>query len=287
MTQLSHTHGCLHADADALPRLLHALETINSQAEYILQPHEGSALPTACIDGRPEDVDEEVVAGSLRPDLRLAGATLSPWIGTILGASTSCQPSFPDTQTAVTDLAHFCASLHARELPVATHCDDHAPHDHCGCGAADALGAVLDVLSRESDYIQELLTSWGFDADLSDCSQQAQTLAPVLTGAGLALHQTISQHSDRKPARLLGPHREVAVIVNLRPATVVRREIVEEILTSEGLPEAQVFTVDLWACHALVTELGLPPQAIIACAAFNVAALLTLCGSHTRLVVFG
>lgn len=284
IAHLSRTHGSIHADVELLPTLLQALRAVDSQCEQVVQPHVGSALPTACIDGRSAAIDEadrcEVSAG----ELRLAGGTLSPWIGAILGASTCCEPAFPDSDTAVVDLGNFCAAAHARQLPVATHCDDHAPHGRCGCGAADVMGAILDVLSMESDYIHELLTSWGFAADLSGVARQAQALKSVFTDQGLALHQAIARHCDSDPARLAGAHREVAVIVNLRPSTVVRRDVVEEILAEHGLPGAQVFVVDMWACRALVKELGLPSEAADACAAFNVAAALTLCGSNSRVV---
>lgn len=76
---LEGAYGTIQAEEELLPSLDSALADLSVQREDFLLAFEGIAAPSACIDGRPS-------AGSdVEMPVRLAGGTLSLWVGRLGG----------------------------------------------------------------------------------------------------------------------------------------------------------------------------------------------------------
>lgn len=275
---LEGAYGTIQAEEELLPSLDSALADLSVQREDFLLAFEGIAAPSACIDGRPS-------AGSdVEMPVRLAGGTLSLWVGRLLADPSEEGVVFRDTEDAANALGAFCRELHAEGLPVATHRDDHASLGRCGCGAADALGKILLFLSENAEFVASVVDSWGLSVDSSRLARRAAALSPVLGENGLRLYKAIAPHCFPAPPVLLGEHREVALVVNSRPHVLIDRDAVELFLAGRGLAGAQVFIVDAWVSPLVCESLGFSAETAGAIVAFNVAVAMTLCGERMRCI---
>ena len=210
----------------------------------------GSAIPSACIDGRPNHDGDS----SLRHAPRVAGATAGLWIPLLLTIGPQSCPTFEE----------FTAFLSKSKLPVGGHCDENFGPKTSGCGAADHAKDLFWLIVRNADAVRELVANWGFDASSLDNAMLANAeSAPLPPGVELAA--TIEAHTSIPILR--GPHKEQAAVVNFRHGT-----------TSDKSPK-QIFHLDAWTFKD-IAELIYPEGLTryeAALAAFNAAALLFLC----------
>lgn len=275
------TIGTPHAMQDAARETVH---TVVDDPSRVLRRWEGGPFPTACIDGRPT-VDEATVA-SPAPALRLAGGTVSVWVGLLLSAAL---PMPASREEALGGLHRLCVDLAAHGWPLATHCDDHAAPPQCGCGAADHLSAILGILAEESDTISSIINQWGFDANLQIISQKAQVASSILTGLGKAMYDTVTSVDEQAGPQVLGAHEEALTVINTHPGMVVDRTVVTSLLSSHMMdtPKCapQCFVVDVWALPAIASAMSAPKDFAPAVAAFNAAALLALCSETMTVTV--
>lgn len=279
---LPHTRGSIGANPQDIPALRLCAERIVANAQDFLTPWQEAPFPTACIDGRPTDAQATGQAST--SDLRLAGGTVSVWVGALLSAAL---PLPLNVEAATAGLGDFCQNLHRLGFALSTHTDDHAAGNNCGCGAADHLGAVLRLIETEPEAVQGMLDSWGIVCpDFSVVVDRARSMSPAVTGVGSQINQTIASVSSSANIEVQGGHREVLTIINTRPHCSVNRAKVMAALAAGGLGTdenpAQVFVVDLWALGMAASILGFKDSQqatfIAAGAAFNAAALSALSG---------
>lgn len=211
-------------------------------------------------------------------------------------------------------LSLTCASLRAADLPVSAHGDDHAAPGNSGCGAVDSVATILGLLGQRPPGVVALMESWGIDvadvpeAVLRRCGALALTMPDGDDIAGV-----ISGYADSPMPIMHGPHREVAVVANTVPGTTIDAAAVGAALDAAGAGPGvgtgaadaeppgeagawQVFAVDTWAFGSIAdfyrdqaADGGRAPashdQIVATAAAFNAAALLTLCAADMPVAV--
>lgn len=236
------------------------------------------SYPAVCIDGRPYRTEPGLLPQS-------AGGTLTTWAVDLL-----LTKQF-QTRSLIEWLTHACEALDQSNLPVSGHRADSHGEGASGCGAADSLGPVLEMLARNPSGVRGLLEYWGIDAGLVPGSvfAEARRLSTELP-AGAELINILDIHGDIPT--VTGAHCEVAIIANTRQEHVVGRAALSRELTT--VPGAQAFCVDLWALPAIGHFLARKGAGILTydneqitavAAAFNAAALLVLCGPSAPVVV--
>lgn len=279
---LAHTHGSIGAHPQDLLALRLCTERIVANAQDFLIPWQQGPFPTACIDGRP--AESEATREVSAPALRLAGGTVSAWVGALLCGLLDLPSS---TEAAMAGLGAFCQDLHQLGFALSTHTDDHTAGDNCGCGAADQLGAILRLIETEPEAVKGILDSWGVVCpDFTVVADRARSMSSAVTGVGSQINQTIMSVAPDANIEVQGEHREVLTMINTRPHCSINRTKVMAELAAGGLGNeenpAQVFVVDLWALKAVAQALSLEDAQrtsfIAAGGAFNAAALLALSG---------
>lgn len=262
-----------------------------SPADY-RRPWVGLPFPTACIDGRPGIPDmsaDEAPRPMSAPALRLAGGSVSVWVGLLLSGGLPLPGS---TDEALESLSALCSRMNQQGFALSTHQDDHAVQPNCGCGAADHCGTVLGIIAQDSEALSSMLTQWGVEADVAAFAEVARALSPTLSGVGKRIHDTICAVHPSAGDHMHGPHLESMVWVNTQPGAIIDRGAVGAALHEGGVngacaldyaeldptSAAQVFVIDAWALPQIGHLLDAPRGFVAAAAAYNAAALLALCG---------
>lgn len=216
-----------------------------------------SSVPAACIDGRPS-----AAASPNTP--RSAGGTVGLWVALNL--------SSPEP----TPMFEVIDRLLAADQPVGGHTGPSHGTDSSGCGAADHLGEILDLVG--TDAVRRMISEWGFGVGPLDTLMvdRARELAEAgFSGPALLAPLQASAAADM-PA-LVGGHRESAALVNHRNGTTTSAEM---LATADG-DAPQAFQIDAWAFQPAArvffpNDPALQERFQTALAAFNAAALLVL-----------
>lgn len=198
-------------------------------------------IPFVCMDGRPAET-------GLPEGPKAAGGTISLWIGATLAGETTLP------------LDIFAEHLSQNGTPVGGHTGPAHAVDQAGCAAADHLSDILAILTSNPIAVRKMISSWGLDETVVD--QEMLSIAQsFVCPSGMNLIEGIRENGHL--VTLIGPHREEAAVVNLRPGTS----------TSDA--GRQTFHIDAWT----FPRLGSPRYAA-GVAAFNAAALLRLCSPN-------
>lgn len=223
-----------------------------------------------CMDGRP-DADGWVEGVSL------AGGPLSAVIASLHLLS-------------YLNISHDMVNVLSR-VPTITRSHGWIPAAHTansehgsGCGAADGLRPILDVVHVASQGIGEIGEHIGVETicdtlELGGFFPDGRALAAFFRSAGAEIEH------------LEGSHMEQALILNMVPNTRMSRAAIAK----AGGGDFQVFVLDLWALDPVadivletVRELApeadlhvLQPEARAALASYSLAAAFTLCKPGT------
>ena len=282
--------GAIGPQPDFLPSVEAALADLRTDPGSVLCASANN-YPAQCIDGRP-------AVGEHLSLPRTAGGTLTTWVVDflltgVLAPSADDAPDGNIREVLCLWLDNVCRTLAEAGLPVSDHRDSHGDATRTGCGAADALGAVLTVLGDRPEGLTVLLSEWGIDpADLPlSVVLRAREVAGVVP-AGTELVPIIEYYAQAAVPVLDGAHGEVAVIANAIEG--------ETLPWGTGpLDGTQAFGVDLWALPHIADFLVLvaaregyilsatTEQIVATAAAFNAAALLVLCNKNMPTVVLG
>lgn len=282
--------GTIGPQPDSLPSVEAALADLRTDPGSVLCASANN-YPAQCIDGRP-------AVGEHLSLPRSAGGTLTTWVVDflltgVLAPSADDAPDGNIREVLCLWLDNVCRTLAEAGLPVSDHRDSHGDATRTGCGAADALGAVLTVLGDRPEGLTVLLSEWGIDpADLPlSVVLRAREVAGVVP-AGTELVPIIEYYAQAAVPVLDGAHGEVAVIANAIEG--------ETLPWGTGpLDRTQAFGVDLWALPRIADFLVLvaaregyvlsasTKQIVATAAAFNAAALLVLCSPEMPTVVLG
>lgn len=226
----------------------------SSDASFIARIRGGEFLtrtnvtvPGWCIDGRPADEEHS-------PLPRSAGATIGLWAAQVLAGEDI-------------SLADFIAAMETSDEPVAAHTGPTSSEGASGCGAADHLLGLMQIIASRPQEVRKIVERWGIDPSLID--------QEIVNSAGLfqpdngdELVQTVADYKGTRVPHLLGDHNEAAAVVNLRPNTTLDTQRLDD-----AFPGAQVFHIDAWLFGG-----GTKPAATLA--AVNAATLLMLASTH-------
>lgn len=217
-----------------------------------------------CPDGRPNKGTEDKVRNgkttrSVGP--QIFGGTP----GCALAARVIENGDF--SQYAFTnDVAKTTEFLKQRGIAFGGHKDEHAHGDKCGCGAIDQIPAVLGVLGNDelAPTIQKLTaaiigeeysadTGRGLFMKFENLNRQAdhylerQGETYPYRRQVLQIMENESTHPEHAIQTMVGPHNEVALVVNKKRNTTLNRAK----LNVETDRKFQVFNFDYWACEEL------------------------------------
>ncbi|WP_026459637.1 hypothetical protein [Schaalia suimastitidis] len=349
-TPLRGALGSIEPDATELSTLLSRLDILETHPEWVLVEVDATTHPQACMDGRPQAPINihEANSGAL-PPVRMAGATLATWVTDLLvtcsfapppdvvgipspvssddAAGMSVLQATPDANAlrniAPTWLSLMCSTLRERGIDVATHSDTHAHGSGCGCGAADNLSSILALIAQMPSGLEETLRQWGVDpAHIDDSVRRrcAEFAATVPSGASIS--GILNGYCSTPAPTLVGDHREVTVVVNLRPSTAVDSQAVGRWLATgsfdaigteeleytaaptddQAVDPHQILCIDAWACDVVADFLcthqpgpasptaelpreDLRERASSVAAAVNAATLMVLAGPHLPMAI--
>ncbi|MDO5729560.1 MAG: cadmium-containing carbonic anhydrase [Actinomycetaceae bacterium] len=157
-----------------------------------------------------------------------------------------------------------------------------------GCGAADGLRPIIDVIHVASHGIRTIGDSVGVETicdtfELGVFFPDGRATAMFFRTAGAEIEH------------LEGSHLEKALVINMVPGTRISRAAIAQ----AGGGDTQVFVLDLWALDPVadivletVRELApeadlhvLQPEACAALATYSLAAAFTLCAPGTPVLV--
>jgi len=258
---------------------------------------------------------------------RAAGGTLTTWLVDVLltgmflptrrpGAGAGPQEADADMDPprlgeeianwAPSWLSLTCATLRSAGLPVSAHGDDQATPGNSGCGAIDSLATILGLLGQRPRGLVDLMRSWGVDPTDVPVGVLRRSGSLALTMPdGDDIAGVISGYADPPMPTMHGAHQEVAVLANTVPGTTVDPAALAAVWADTAAPPdldaspAQVFVVDTWSFDAIAdfyldqaAQAHRPPrvtrdQIVATAAAFNSAALLTLCAPEMPVAVLG
>lgn len=286
-TPLTSANGKIGPTADLQHDVDAFLSWVEEHPHEVLGTADPSALPSACMDGRPPKLADDT---ALTPPIttfpaRAAGATLtSAMMQILMGTDT---PTPDSIAAAVNALA---THLEAEGIPVGTHTDTHCTETTCGCGAIDHVDVVLQHLVDDLPVIEEVMGQWGVTPAWDGEALQTRVTKVIdALPEPLRISEALSDHCQNGATLLLGDHMEVGAIINDVPGTTVDPRALTAAMTKQYLggdadaTAPQFFDIDLWALRNaseyVATLDGHPAKAerYLACAcAFNIAALLAL-----------
>lgn len=236
------------------------------QVEWV--PTSVHGLAFRCGDGRPNEGTEDKIRAGKK--LRTVGPQ-------IFGGTPGCALAARAIQGMGTngeagharftnDVARMNEFLTRRGIEIGGHIDEHTHGDKCGCGAIDEIPRIIAALSNEEAFptIQNLTKAILGDAFTPEIArdifyrfeQMGRESDSYLERQGdsfpyrkqtVELLKAHSRNPHQAVQKMVGPHNEVALIVNTVPNTTLNRAK----LNVDTNRQYQVFNFDVWACQEL------------------------------------
>ncbi len=237
--------------------------------------HTDGKIPCGCIDGRDS-------RDGLTPKPDSAGGTESIFVADDLTTKRfaaddgSTLGAYKNTLKFVSDEGY----------EVGGHDDEHAEGEASGCGANDKLPYIYDMIVRKGDELREIAASLGITVDddtFAEIIENAQLRSHF--SAGRELLDALKEYGDDKVDPIVGKHREVVAVINMREGTTLDRTA----LKAEFGEDYQAFNVDAWTFEHSAELTSLTPEEkqakIFALALYNLATAHVLCGKNMRVTV--
>jgi hypothetical protein len=249
-------------DAEALAEVL----SPDNIARYFVQTSP-SACPR-CIDGRciehyGDRPDESL--DSLRGPQAPGGSVTVALCDRIA----SWDQVYTDQFSLTRDIDRIEAIYEKNGLMLGGHIDDHAPEGMTGCGAIDKVPEILQTITSPAAQQQVRKLARMMLGDTYETNRVDAILGRFLALQGVAdeyfmKHEEEDTYEYRQKAvdtvlennpngieTLRGPHKEVALVVNLVEDTTFHRD---KFAVDNG-EEIQLFNYDLWWSYQLADRL--------------------------------
>lgn len=240
-----------------------------------------------CYDGRPPE-DPSVVVDAPKA----AGGTETIVVGqALIGGrepNETCSAQTARVAGALVQQGHGVGG-HTAEV----HGDAAV---ECGCGACDKLQKGLDFIANSDNTpaLRTVLDALGVrvdDATIAEITANAGQLASSgYADGGRNIVDAIKRVGGETCApKLGGKHLEGAVVINRVYGETLDRTALAEVLKESGLPNMQLFGLDLWAIREAARNFASSPDRMEAYVAamvmHNIAIAAVLCGPSLRVVV--
>jgi hypothetical protein len=263
----SHAIGSIQANGAQSERLEELTERI-ATGEFHHPVAEGMSIPARCVDGRSAGgsetlfvADDLTVKGLATPD----GTTLSAY-------------------------KNMLNWLRVHGFEVGGHTDTYVQGNASGCGANDKLEIIYDYIANRGDVLRAVGSDLGIaiSEDVHDLIVKNAQERSQFSGGRELLNVLKENANSEFLDTLVGEHKEVATVVNMKEGTTLDRTA----LKNEFGPDYQAFNVDAWSFEAAAKAISVEPleafeieAKVVAMVYYNLATALVLAGPKMRVIV--